>query len=236
MRTVIFTLLLCCTSCLQPGPDRREARTESWREYHGADLEPGQVISQAMLGVTRFETAERSGGLDPSVPMGTNDLEQLPLISGALQEALGGNEYFDYGWEGGAALGFVGGGGFIAASGSNGLIVAVDIDLLLVDLFLGPFISTNIGNRMRFYMGAGPLVDFASYSHQGEEGGTAVDTNGTGLGFGWYARGGAEVLVGDRYMLGVGYRWVDSSIALSGDLGTLDLVGSQMFLSLSTGF
>lgn len=232
---IALLLLASLASCIQPSPHQRAMAEDRVWESHGADLQPGQTISQAMLGISQFETAERSGGNDPDVPS-SSDLEELPLIAGAIQEAMGGDEHFDYGIEGGAAVGFTSSGGFVAAGGSGGLIVAVDIDLLLVDVFFGPFVSLNVGERVRFYGGAGPLIDFASYSHEGEEGATRVEEDGTGLGLGWYARGGVEVLLGDQYMFGVGYRWVDSRIALSGDLGTLDVVGSQVFVSLSMGF
>lgn len=189
-----------------------------------------------MIGVSSFETAQRLGGTDPDAGIGSDDLEHLPLIAGAFQETLRDGERFDFGFEGGAAVGFTSTGGFVLASGAGGLIVAVDIDLLLVDLFMGPFVSLHVGKSMRFYAAAGPLVDFATYSHEGTQGATEIDTHGTGLGAGWYARGGAEFLFGEQYMVGVGYRWFDSTVALSGDLGRLDLVGSQVFVSLSTGF
>ncbi|MFT7485033.1 MAG: hypothetical protein ACI9F9_000879 [Candidatus Paceibacteria bacterium] len=236
MQKPLLFLLILLPGCLGPDTRRRLPGDEDWRVGASADLEPGESISQAMIGVSYFETARREGGTNPDTGFGSDGLEQLPLIAGAIQETTRNGEYFDFGFEGGAAVGFVTSGGFVAASGANGLIVAVDIDLLLVDLFIGPFVSLNIGERMRFYAGAGPVVDFANYSHEGSEGSTEVDESGTGLGLGWYARGGVEFLFDGGYMLGVGYRWFDSNIALSGDLGTLDLVGSQAFVSFSTGF
>ncbi|MFT7671252.1 MAG: hypothetical protein ACI8X5_003969 [Planctomycetota bacterium] len=230
-------LALGVTGCVTPYNDSLFPVDEPFRKREmSAHLVPGQTINQGMIGASFLSGLERNGGEDPPKAGDSSYPETFPLIAGAVQTALGG-EGLNYGFEIGASLGFQTGEGFVAVSGNQGLIVAVDIDLLLVDLFGGPFISVPLTDRARLYVGAGPLVQFGSYSHEELEGeSNEISGHGTGLGFGWNARAGAEIAVGGTMMLGFGARWLDSRIGLSDGLGTLDVVGTQVFVSISTGF
>jgi len=235
MRHLVSLLfLLTLTSCLHPTRDRYSPNKPYQTPYSGPDLEPGVVLTSGMLGVSMLSEVDRHGGSDPATGEEPRELEQLPLIGGAWQTALGG-ERFDYGLESGATLGFRSGRGYVR-SGGGSLVVAVDIDLLLLDIFGGPFISTHLGEKVRVYGAAGPLMQFGNYSHQGSDGGTEIDEEGTGFGVGWYARTGIEMAVDSRMMIGVGVRWIDSRMTLSNGLGSLDVTGSQIMLSFTTGY
>ena len=81
------------------------------------------------------------------------------------------------------------------------------------------------------YAGAGPLLQFANYDQ--EFGGTS--DNGSGFGFGGYARTGLELVLGSGAMVGIGARWSNSTVDLDGGLGDLEIEGTQLMLTVSQG-
>jgi opacity protein-like surface antigen len=193
------------------------------------DLVPGQVVAQGMIGASFLTSADRSGGSNPPSGVQGDDLEQMPMIGGAFQYAMWGDRV-DAGLEVGGTLGFQTGGGFVAAGGS-GLIVAVDIDMFLFDLFGGPFVSLPLGEKARLYGGVGPLMQFADWDQSGE----GVDQSGSGFGTGLYARAGLEVELTPYMLIGIGARWTDSRVSLDSGLGDLDVQGTQVMVTFTAG-
>ena len=185
---------------------------------------PQQPLMQGFFGVTEFQdvSVEIAGG--GHVDGDKGDLDQLPLLGGGAQWKLGGDR-IDWGLEGlmsfawrSDATAFVVGGG--------GAAVAVDTDLLIFELFGGPFASTFLGDKVRVYGGAGPLLQWASFDQD-------VGDGGSGFGSGVYARTGIEFMLQHRTLLGFGLRWSDSTVDLGGNLGDLDIDGLQMVLTVS---
>ncbi len=193
------------------------------------DWNRGQSLLQGFLGLSQFETVEREGGGTADVDGDEGDLDEIPLIGGGAQHKLGG-ERIDYGLEGLLSFGGIANASAFAIGG-GGAVVAVDVDLLIFDLYGGPFVSTFIGDRLRLYAGAGPLLEWADYS-QSDDG---SDDHGSGFGFGTYVRAGIELVLPSRTMIGLGARWSDTTVDLGGELGDLDMEGLQLLLTVSRG-
>ena len=189
----------------------------------------GRSLMQGYFGVLLLEDAERSSGSLPPVNAADDDLARMPTLGGGAMYKLGG-ERMDWGVEG--MLGFSGRAGATAFyAGGGGAAVAVDIDLLVFDLYAGPFVSVFLGERLRVYGAAGGLLQWASFDQSGA---SADDTgDGSGFGSGYYVRGGAEFSLSPGTMLGLGVRWSESRVDLSGDLGNLDLAGTQAVVTIS---
>lgn len=157
---------------------------------------------------------ERSGG---GVRVEADDVE-LPAIGGGAQWKLAGDK-IDLGLEG--LLGFnwrAGSTAFVV--GGGGAAVAVDVDMFVMDLYGGPFASMFLGDALRVYAGAGPLMQWAFYDESG-----VTSEDGSGFGLGYYARTGFDFQVGRNALLGFGVRWADSSIDVGGNLGDVDVDG-----------
>ena len=190
---------------------------------------PGQPLLQGFLGISYFEnvTVEDSGSGEIDGDKG--DLDQLPIIGGGGQWKLAGERVdfgleamFSFGWRGNAEAFVVGGGG---------AAVAVDVDLLLFELYGGPFVSIFLGDKTRLYGAVGPVMQFADYDQSG--GGTSE--SGSGFGSGLYARTGIEFMLPSRTLIGVGARWSDTTIDLDNGVGDLEIDGLQLLFTVSRG-
>jgi hypothetical protein len=187
---------------------------------------------QGYFGVLMLAEAERSSGSLPPVDGADDDLASMPTLGGGAMYKIGGQRV-DWGVEG--MLGFSGRADATAFyAGGGGAAIAVDIDLLVFDLYGGPFVSVFLGNRLRVYGAAGGLLQWASYDQSGS---SAIDTgDGSGFGSGYYVRGGAEISLSPGTLLGFGVRWSESEVDLSGNLGNLDLAGTQAVVTISRWF
>jgi hypothetical protein len=181
------------------------------------------------FGAAAFEHAEVDGSGGATIDGDAGELDSYPVIGGGAQWKLGGQR-MDFGLEGLLSFGwrsdaeaFVVGGG--------GAAIAIDVDMLVFELFGGPFASMMLGDKLRLYGAAGPLMQFADYAQTG--GGLADD--GSGFGYGWYARTGLEFALPSRTLIGFAVRWSDSEVDLGGRLGDLELEGVQAVLTVSRG-
>jgi hypothetical protein len=199
----------------QGGPQR--SRPNGW--------DVGRPLMQGLIGATLYQQVERTGGSGP--PVDGSDDSQMPTIGGGAQWKLGG-EKIDFGLEALLAFSWQAGATAFASTG-GGAVVAVDVDLFLFDLYGGPFASVFLGDRLRAYVGAGPMMQWGSY----DQSGSALDGSGSGFGLGVYARTGLEVLIGSGTLVGFGVRWSDSTIDLSGGQGDLELDGLQLAVTFS---
>lgn len=233
---VVLLIALCGASCVQPKRGRLTTDGDYEMSPLGPDLQARQGVSQGMIGVSFYDQLARSGGANPAVAGTTDDLEVMPSAAVAWQEVYGDGR-IDWGLEGGATVGYRTGNGEVDADGGGG-VVNVDVDLALVDAFGGLFLSTHLGNRARLYGGAGPLIQFASYSQEGFDSVSMqdIDQSGTGVGIGMYARLGYEFIAGNDVIVGMGIRWVDSEVSIDDNLGRLNIGGFQVFLTISDGY
>ncbi len=201
----------------QAQPQKRTS-TSRWRDR--------ETLLQGFFGANSYETVERSGGGRPTVDGSGEELAQTPVIGGGAQWKLAG-ERIDLGVEGMLSFSWRSDATAIAVGG-GGAAVAVDVDLFVFELYGGPFASMFLGDNLRLYGSAGPLMQWASY----EEESVFDDGSSSGFGLGWYARTGIEFMVGTGSMLGFGVRWSDSQVDLGSD-GDLDLEGFQVGLTYS---
>ncbi|MFN0242760.1 MAG: hypothetical protein ACKVWV_07685 [Planctomycetota bacterium] len=191
--------------------------------------EVGQSLMQGYFGVSEYDTVEVDGGSGATIEGDEGELDDLPVLGGGAQFKLGG-ERLDYGLEG--LFSFAGSANAAAfAVGGGGAVIAVDVDLMLFDLYGGPFVSTFLGEKLRVYASVGPLMQWAVY----DQSGGGLDADGDGFGYGAYARAGFEFVLPSRTMLGLGMRWSDSKIDLGGDVGDLDIEGAQLLFTVSRG-
>lgn len=228
-KVLLLSLLLLSSACLTPRRDDHLLGVPNEPPQSLTHMERGQTLAQGMIGASFLTSVDRSGGSDPPSGSQGDDLEQVPMIGGAFQYAMWGDR-IDAGLEVGGTLGFQTGGGFVAAGG-GGLIIAVDIDMFLFDLFGGPFVSLPLGEKARLYVGAGPLMQFADWDQSGE----GVDQSGSGFGTGFYARAGLEIGLTPAMLIGIGARWTDSRVSLGSGLGDLDLEGTQVMITFTAG-
>lgn len=218
----------------QGAPGMLDKRADSYQEPGTANVRtgsrwaPGRTMMQGFFGVQYLTEADRSSGSLPPTE-GGDDFESVPTLGGGAMYKMGGNR-LDWGLEG--MLAFGGRANATAFyAGAGGAAVAVDVDLLLFDLYGGPFVSLFLGERMRLYGAAGGLLQWASYDQDGP---SAVDTgDGDGFGSGYYVRTGLEFLLSQGTLLGFGVRWSESRVDLSGNMGHLDLAGTQAVVTLS---
>ena len=147
-----------------------------------------QPMMQGFLGANLFQHVEVDTDGPTHVDGDRGDLDELPLIGGGAQWKIGGDR-IDWGLEGmlsfawrSDATAFVVGGG--------GAAVAVDVDLLIFELYGGPFASVFLGDKLRLYGAAGPLLQWANYDQSG-----ALGDDGSGFGTGVYARTGLECAI-----------------------------------------
>lgn len=189
----------------------------------------GHTVMQGFFGADIFDTIETSGGTTPAVDGSGEGLSQLPAIGGGAQWKLSG-ERVDFGFEGMISFGWRADATAIAVGG-GGALIAVDVDLLLIDLYGGPFLSVFLGDRWRAYVAGGPMMQWAEWDQSDD----TLDEDSSGFGTGFYARGGLELRVMPGVMVGAGVRWMDSTIDLGSDLGDLDLQGFQYAVTVSHG-
>jgi hypothetical protein len=199
---------------------RPKARPE-WRD--------GQPLMQGFFGVSFYDDVSREGGNFGDVDGDAGDLDQLPLIGGGAQVKLGGDK-LDYGFE--MFFSFEGRANTTAfATGAGGIVIAGDVSLLIFDLYGGAFVSRFVGDNLRLYAGAGPLLQWADWDQDFG----SIDASGSGFGVGGYVRTGFEFFLSSRTLVGLGVRWSDSTIDLDGGLGNLDIEGFQAVLTVSRG-
>jgi hypothetical protein len=203
-----------------PPPAPSADQKPAWKQW--------QPLFQGFLGATFYDTVFRTGGNPFDVNGESGGVNQMLMLGGGAQWKVGG-ESVDYGMEG--LLSFEGrkDGAAIASAGT--VTVPIEVDLYVIDLYGGPFASTFLSDKLRVYGGAGPMLRYADY----EQHRSATGDHGSGLGLGGYVRGGLEWVFPSHTMIGLGARWSDSHIGLSGDLGELHLQGYQVYLTLSRG-
>lgn len=146
-------------------------------------------------------------------------------------------ERLKLGFEGGFTLGWQGDTGFVSV-GNGTVVVVSDNDLFVMDVFVGAFAELFLGEKIRVYGGAGPLLQFGAVDMEffDESDNSYVDISESGFGGGIYTRAGIELELSRGTFVGFGVRWLDSSVSLGSKLGNLDFQGVQAALTVTTGF
>jgi len=203
--------------------DVSRGRTKSRLQWH-----EGQPLMHGFFGVSSYSKVETGNG---EVDGDEGDLDQLPVIGGGAQWKLGG-ERFDIGFEGILSFSGAANASAVAVGGGNAG-VAVDVDLLIFELYGGPFVSLFLGEKLRAYVSGGPILQWANYDQQSSS--SFYDDDGSGLGSGWYVRTGLEFALASHTLIGFGVRWSESSVNLGGNLDDLEIEGLQGLFTVSQG-
>ena len=159
------------------------------------------VYLQGYIGANFIDSVSRQGGFLPRLE---GHFDQGPVIGGGGQWVMGGGERLDLGLEG--MINFGGRANALAFRvGGGGAAVAVDLDMLAIDLYGGPFASTFLGEKVRVYGSIGPMLQFVSYD-ENPTSAPFVGGSGSGFGTGLYARTGAEIRARPGTLVGLGVR------------------------------
>lgn len=190
--------------------------------------EIGQTLLQGFVGVSYPDGVTLEDGGDP-VEIDDSELDNLPVIGGGGQLKLAG-ENFDFGLE--LMMSFAFRSDLEAfAVGGGGAVVVLDVDVFVLDFFGGPFVSKLLGDRVRIYAGAGPIVHFLEYSQEDDAG--AMEDDSSGFGAGVYGRGGIEFLLPSGTLVGFGLRYSEAEVDLGADLGDFELRGVQALITVT---
>lgn len=210
---------------------RQDALPQVGSRAQGFPLEwnPGQTLLTGYLGAKYLSEFVVSPSGTPPIELAADEYDVLPVVGGGAQLKLAGQS-IDFGVEGLIALS--GRTDLEAFASSGGTTVAVfDVNLLVVELYGGPFVSLFVGDRLRLYGAAGPLLQWVGYDQDD----STVEENADGFGGGVYARTGFEFLMPSNKLVGLGARWSESNVDFNGDFGELDLSGLEVFVTYSYG-
>lgn len=211
-RSAAAALLLAFASACATNADERDLFLDPLR---GRD-----PLAQGWLGVSELQSDEfeRDG--------------ELPVIGGAFQQPLGGRAA-NLGFE--AGLSFEWEGDLRSVSGGGGgLTVVADNDVLLADLFVGPYGEIVLAERWRFYAASGALLQYGACDAEINDPSTGLtEVEEDALGGGVYARGGLEFVLPSGASLGLGVRWVDAELDFGPEIGSYDLERVQWLFTLT---
>ena len=236
-------LLASCSSVLlRPSPDiHLPLATKSVVEAHSfassnqqtrvkgvaADWRDSEYLAQGFVGLTFLSDVRRIESDGTQVDASSGDLAQMPLVGGGFQRRMGGS-HVSYGYEGLFAGSFRNDDRLTREPAGGGSVV-VDVDLLLLSIYGGPFISAPIGDQWRVYGAIGPLVQYAQW----DESAASVEVGSKGFTLGAYARIGMEYAYSSSDLLGVALRWSDSEVDLGSGFGDLELGGLELVFTIS---
>lgn len=200
------------------------------------------VFSQAYVGAADFGgksmVFSETSDSDPGIISKTN-LSTMPYLGLSVQCALGpGQTHVGIdtsllvGWRSRKS----------SVSGSNGDVrIEIDSELWLLDLSIGPYVQTVLGNNWRVYAALGPMLLFGEYSDDTNEENLADSEAGAGedshsdsaFGVGGYAKLGLEYAIsGDAY-IGIAVRGITTSLEFERARGDEGLNGVQAFVSFT---
>jgi hypothetical protein len=127
-----------------------------------------------------------------------------------------------------------------ASSGDEGgkVAVSVDVNSLMIDYFMGGFLSIEPVSWFRLYVGAGPLLIWSRWETETEASNTeAADTaSDSGFGVGGYARAGADLFFTPKMGLSIGARINETTLSLDDKQGQVDVEGWQYYFGISAHF
>lgn len=224
-RSGLLLLLLSAGCAASRTPGLQDSRKREAPPARGA-------LITGMIGLSELEV---TGDLDPALgDVDEVDDESIPMIGALVQQPLAGRR-LRLGLEGGFTLGWENDVQAVVVD-SGSVLVAAENDFLLVDLFVGAFADLSLGERLRLYAGAGPLLQWASIDVEWNDtlaGDVSVDESG--FGGGYYARTGFEFALGSGLSLGLGVRYLDSSVDPGGDIDDVEFEEFQYVLTATRG-
>jgi hypothetical protein len=158
-----------------------------------------------------------------------DDDYSVNLVGYDTQQCHGGDT-LKYGLEGGALLSWESDVRSIVVTGGDGgakVAVSADISALLIDIFLGGYLSYEPSQWVRIYAGAGPLV---LWGRRETDTLTADDEpvksgSESGFGVGIYGRAGFDVIFQENIGLTIGARFTQTSLSFEDPVGEVEVEG-----------
>ncbi len=163
------------------------------------------------------------------------------------------NSGFEWGVNAGVSFGWEGGDTEFAGrvnEGGGTVAFQIDNDMLVIEGHLGPYLRTHIGERVDFYLGAGPAIIYAEVDVDGENGeeatpssittpnGTLIlgDSSDSDVVVGLYARAGLEFDMGGGRSWGLGMKYLGGEMDFNDTVGEFDLEGLSVMLTYSAWY
>jgi opacity protein-like surface antigen len=195
---------------------------------------------QGMLGRMTLEEGDYLLEGDPGTDddyLFDGDSVDLPMFGAAVGLMLGGDR-LEYGVEGGGQISWKADRWklFISSGGSS---IHLESSTFLMDLFFGGTVATDIGERLRLYLGAGPLVIFGNHkvdpdNPRPEPYPPYRKTTVSDWDVGLYTRTGLEFRFTDELIAGIGVRWIETQLDFSNPGGKTDVEGLQILFTMAT--
>jgi len=211
----------------------------------GAADEIPPTYVQVFIGAAQFNedrmTFQKAADDDPDT-ITKNDLSTMPYVGiggqyafAAAESHIGLDATLLFGWRSHNSS---------VTAGNGQAYVKLDTELWMLDLAMGLYAQTVLGDHWRLYAAAGPLMLFAGYTEDAEEEDleaspteTSKDSNtDSEFGIGGYARVGAEYRLQNGAFMGVCVRGVKTNLEFNSTVDNGGLDGVQGFLTYSQPF
>lgn len=189
---------------------------------------------QALLGGVKYADLEftSSDGTDTT----TIDMTTLPQLGGAWSTKPKG-EKVQLGLETSFLLGFRVDEIRYAYAGGGGAYVNISTSMWMIDFAGGGYANIPLGEKLRLYGAAGPLMMIVDYRSKREYTDATPNSSDseTSFGLGVYARTGLELKIQPQGYLGVGIRGNWSSVDFGDVGGNSDISGIAAFITYTAG-
>lgn len=205
-------------------PIGRPAPQEGVYPPPAREWEIGQVRQQGIFSVMFLDEFQTYGGPNSPAPGSVDRYHWMPGLSGGGQMRLFGEQELALGVEGFFQMG--------ARASSNETFFSIDLDLIVMALYGGPFASYALGDNLRVYGAAGPTGQFV-LNNQTDG---FIQAKGSGFGTGYYARIGVEHRISVGTWIGLAARYWDSSTHLNHGMGDLKMRGPEYSFTVSRLF
>jgi opacity protein-like surface antigen len=208
-------------------------------QYHKYDVWEENYQVQALLGVVQYENLKFDApGSDGTTEV---DLSLLPQFGGAWMTEPRGGDRFQYGLETSFLMGLRFDKLNYLYAGSGGTYISLSVSMWTFDFAGGAYANLFLdeGQKVRVYLGAGPLLNFASYRTESDyTDDTATESESeSAFGVGLYLRTGLEFRVHYRGTLGMGVRGSWSNVDFTEfEGGSSELIGTAAFVTYTAGF
>jgi len=201
-------------------------------QYNTYDYWENPYIVQALLGAVQYE--DLKFGVEDGD--GEIDLSLIPQL-GAGWGTIPKGDRFQYGLECSFLLGFKIDNISFSSTSSGGATIRISSSMWMFDLAGGPYASLFLDkkHRVRIYASGGPLMTYADYSSDRDDGVIIEETSESAFGLGLYARTGFEFRIYEAGMLGLGVRGSWANLDFSEVGGSSKLTGVAAFVSFTAG-
>ncbi|MEZ4483276.1 MAG: outer membrane beta-barrel protein [Syntrophotaleaceae bacterium] len=200
------------------------------------------VHLQGYVGAASFDedamTFYQASETDPDTGS-TTDLSSMPYLGLSVQYALspkpthvGIDTSLLFGWRSDDSSAFIG----------NGQArVKIDAELWFLDLAVGVYAQTVLGERWRVYGAVGPMLLFGEYSDDTEEEDLSASptteqkesSSDSAFGYGGYAKLGVEYALSRNNYIGIAVRAITTTLEFDNALDDSGLSGFQGFATFT---